>query len=83
MINLNTGKQLSASVKLQTSLPPRLLENNLVIFNTKMRKLTKTKGGHSSLSELNGPPKEQKNFTVKDLGPLRRPQCQKSMQVGV
>lgn len=45
MINLNTGKQLSASVKLQTSLPTRLLENNLVIFNTEMRKLTKTRGG--------------------------------------
>ena len=83
MINLNTGKQLSASVKLQNSLPPpRLFENNLVIFNTEMRKLTKTKGGHSSLSEISGPPKEQ-NFTVKDLGPLRRPQCQKSMQVGI
>lgn len=45
MINLNTGKQLSASVKLQTSFPPRLLENNLVIFNTEVRKLTKAKGG--------------------------------------
>ena len=44
MISLNRGNQLLASVKLQTPLPPRLLDNNLVIINTEMRELTKTKG---------------------------------------
>lgn len=60
MISLNRGNQLLASY------PPRLLDNNLVIINTEMREMTKTKGTlpYQSMVDTWGP----EEFYGEELG---------------